>query len=638
MAKGGQKANRSVKIPVQRVGGSLDSARQRSDGPALDELLRWDEKPVKMDQIEHGPRRRVMPVVLLVLGAVFLATFAGFAVFTRTKGKFSEQGVKVELKLPAAVASGDEVSIEVSYLNSQPVALKSSELTVTYPEGFSVTDVEPGANSPLKNGWSLGTVQAGFGGRVTIRGLLVGPLESQRQFSAVLTYRPANFNSDFSAKAEATTTISSSIVSFELKGPSRAAAGKEVTLTAKVKNTADRELERVRVLYEPAEGFTLAKADPAGDDQNTNWLFDKLAAGEEKKIALTGSFDGKTSESRTVSLRLGLVDSQGTFTEQSTASLTVTLVNPELSIEVKVNGANETTAKLGETLTYTASYKNNSDFTLTNVVITGQFTGKLFDWGQAAGSPEANLKDAAQKGTVTWSKASVPALARLATGASGELTLTVPLVSTIANQGKDDKNFSLSAVWQAKTATVKELGGPVEGTSETVTAKIVTTVRLATDARYYAEEGNVIGSGPLPPTVGKTTSYRVSWILSNTTSDLADVTVQTTLPETVFWTGKVKTASAGTLDFDPTSRIVSWRLNQVPAGTGIVTAQLNAEFEVSVTPKQTDLGLLMVLTDKTTLKGTDDFLKTAVSLEQPSLTTDLLNDSQARGKGIVVSS
>ncbi len=635
MKTNGPKKNRPVKVSVKRVSSSSQPVASSDGTPELDELLAWQTKPVNMQTIDRGPRRRRWPLILLlVLGTLFAVTAVGFVMFTRGSVKFDEPGVKLSLEVPTSVASGEEVAITVSYLNNQAVDLKSAELTLSYAEGFTVVDAVPAAEGPLKNTWVLGTIRSGFGGQIVIRGLLVGTLQSQREFAAALAYKPANFNSEFTTKAQAVATIESSRLSLEVKGPSRIVPGTGATITVVLSNTSTEEQKGVKVLVDPADGFAVANAEPATADTDT-WILESLAAGEKKTLKLTGTFTGEVGAMREVKFRVGLVDSAGAFTLQNSQNLIVTLINPELTFSVALTKPTNAVPRLGDTLTYTATYRNNSDYELKKLVVTATFKGGVYHWEKVDATPSANLAEAAQ-GTIVWDAGKAPTLAAVKPGEERTLELSVPLIEALQNPTKADKEFSLETVWTVKSDSVESLGGPIEVKTDPLVTKVGTTAKLVAEARYYEEEGNAIGSGPLPPQVGKTTSYRINWILSNTTNDLSDVTVQTTLPETAFWTGKVQNASAGTLVFDSTTRKVTWTINRVPAGTGSLSAQLVAAFEVSVTPKPSDVGLLMVLTEKTAMAGMDTFTGQTVGVESPQLTTELTNDIQGRSKGIVI--
>jgi hypothetical protein len=90
------------------------------------------------------------------------------------------------------------------------------------------------------------------------------------------------------------------------------------------------------------------------------------------------------------------------------------------------------------------------------------------------------------------------------------------------------------------------------------------------------------------------------------------------------------------LTFDPASRTVTWSINKVPVGTGQIYPQLSASFEVSTTPQAADVGYPKILTDKTNLTATDSFTGASLTTSFDSLTTDLINDINAQGKGLVI--
>ena len=155
--------------------------------------------------------------------------------------------------------------------------------------------------------------------------------------------------------------------------------------------------------------------------------------------------------------------------------------------------------------------------------------------------------------------------------------------------------------------------------------------------RYYSDEMEVVGSGPIPPVVGKTTTYRLVWSLTNTTNPVKDVTVQTVLPASVVWEGRSKVSEGSVLSFDVSTRIVTWDLATIAAQTGSRLSELEAYFEVSVTPTSNDLGKLLALTGEQTISATDRFTLTAISFTRPAIASDLKGDPLGANQGIVIS-
>ena len=169
-----------------------------------------------------------------------------------------------------------------------------------------------------------------------------------------------------------------------------------------------------------------------------------------------------------------------------------------------------------------------------------------------------------------------------------------------------------------------------------LTVKIVSKATLSVDPRYYGDQGEVYGTGPLPPVSGKTTVYRMSWYIGNTTNELTNVTVSATVPSTVYWTGKNVTTTAGDVTFDAAKRVVTWTLNRMPDDVGGTNPTIAVSFELAVTPASSDVGASMVLLDATSFSATDAFTLTTIQFTRDKVTTDLPNDPQAAGKGVVV--
>ncbi len=149
-------------------------------------------------------------------------------------------------------------------------------------------------------------------------------------------------------------------------------------------------------------------------------------------------------------------------------------------------------------------------------------------------------------------------------------------------------------------------------------------------ARYYAQTGDQIGVGPLPPRRGQTTSYWIVWSIGPTDADLKDVSISATLPPNVRATGKTASEIAG--DFAVSGSDVSWNIPSLPQ-TG--DAPKTFAFEIELTPTAYDVGKSVKLIGKSFAKATE--VRSGVSLESEASAedTNLEKDSKARGMGNV---
>ncbi|MEK7655953.1 MAG: hypothetical protein AAB386_04740 [Patescibacteria group bacterium] len=157
-----------------------------------------------------------------------------------------------------------------------------------------------------------------------------------------------------------------------------------------------------------------------------------------------------------------------------------------------------------------------------------------------------------------------------------------------------------------------------------------TPFHFQTAARYYAQTGDQIGVGPLPPIHGETTSFWIVWSIGPTDAELKDVSIDATLPPNVRATGKSASEVAG--DFSVNGSDVSWSIPSLPQ-TG--DAPKTFAFEIEITPSASDIGKSLKLIGKSYAKATEVRSGASLEAESPSESTDLEKDAMAKGMGIV---
>jgi hypothetical protein len=228
---------------------------------------------------------------------------------------------------------------------------------------------------------------------------------------------------------------------------------------------------------------------------------------------------------------------------------------------------------------------------------------------------------------MTWDKNAMGILGNLSPQQDGTIDLTLPVIG------------STSA-----TPSIIGFQAILEGTMDSVgNTKINRTIRstplvfhfrsdinMTAEARYFSEEGAPYGSGPLPPTVGQTTSYRVLWDLTKSVHELMDLSLTATLPAHVSWPSKTA-VTAGDIAYDESTRTVTWKLNRLPSDVSEVIAQ----FQVDYSPSDSDANRFGDLLGDTHFVATDADLGEQILKSRPALTTDLQNDDAAKGKGVV---
>ena len=627
------------------------AAEKTKETNSLRSLLSPEGDKVDMTKfVQANKTRRIVIRVIAILLALFLVTLAGFFVFTRQSKKFGKN-VNMSIELPATASSGDVLTLLVRYKNNETISLKDVELVMQFPSSFTFQSSDPANGEP--NSWKLGNLAAGAGGVVQIKGQLIGDVGAVSSFSGTLTYTPSNFNYRFEQEDTTQVTITTSSLSLTVDAPLNVVPKKEFTATIHYTNTSEKEIKKPEIILVSPDGFSFASSKPEND--NGTWKFDSIESKKEGSITITGSIDGQVGDQKQFTVRMGFLDAQGVFQPQTEKQFLILLIKAGLALSVKADTKIAGYAEWGESVTYTLSYSNDGDVPLSNVVLTlnlndetsaGQ-AASVINWDSVSATNGGKIQDSA----LTWDSKAISALNSLRPGDNGTVTATVPLLSTAQSPKEGDSKYHILA-----EATASQKSSTTANTNETANAnsngstntnsdvttqssivetKIATSVGLTASAHYYAENMQQVGSGPLPPVVGQTTTYVIAWAVTNNSNDISNVTISATLPTGVEWANKT-TISAGTpIAFDPTTRKVTWTINRIPSGAGTTFPKLEARFSVSITPTADQVGTFVQLVDQTTLSSTDVFVNVSRESTASLINTDLQSDAQARGKGIV---
>jgi hypothetical protein len=220
-------------------------------------------------------------------------------------------------------------------------------------------------------------------------------------------------------------------------------------------------------------------------------------------------------------------------------------------------------------------------------------------------------------------------------------------LAEIRPQDKEDLSFSFGTLDLATSQSI--LKGPQirvtssidgirisnEGTENGIKEEEYKTIKVLSDINVGAytlyNSGPFTNSGPIPPKVEQPTTYTIMWSITNTSSDLDNVQVVSTLPSYVTWNSS-SSPSSEDVKYDSSSRQVTWNIGNVSAGTGFITTPKNMRFQVTLLPSASQIGTYPNLVRNTKITGRDKF--TGTNFEQSIMDantilqdyTDTMND------------
>lgn len=581
-------------------------------------------------------RHRRLPwwgIVAIIAGVLLVTAATGFWFFTARGKKISTSSMTASFQVPANVASGAPVDIILTAKNTGRVELRDVEFTAQLPEGAALVSSTPAPQIDRPTTWSVSTIAPNADTQLAFHIRFSGAVDDVQQVRGTFTYRPSNTSATFSQNVQADVHLTASLLDLKLDGPLQVTPDHEVTYTATVSlvESASPAPKEIEVSADLPDGFTVSKATPEAVETNRRWRFRSITTAKPVKVSLTGKISGDAKDLRELRMNVGIVEADGTISSQDEASLIIVLVNSAVSVSLTSGDAAAPTVNVGSPLPLTLSITNSSELELADATVNLTVVGRVADLAQLSANPTGTKS----KGTLTWTKQQVPALASLKPGDKVDVTITVPTLSSFI-PARTDRNLTITANAAVTSPSLAAAGAATNTPQATIIAKVNSVLTLTSIGRYFSEAGTAVGSGPLPPEVGKTTTYRITWTVSNAYNDVADTQVSAILPPESFWTGTQSTTSTGNLVFDPLSRTATWTIGRLAAGStgnGVVTAS----FEVAMTPTASQAGQLLALVDAATVRATDTFTTTVLKQTATAVTSDLSNDPLAQGKGIVVS-
>lgn len=571
--------------------------------------------------------RRILIVAVIFFVCLAAAAWAGFLVF-KPFGAFQGGGVAFEFQAPDEIVAGAESTIIVKYINKERVPLGKLGITITIPHGFALTGAEPAATDGRR--WLVGNVASKSSGEIKLTGRVLAVPGSELAFQTFATYVPGNFNSEFESVGSYRAQVTRSSLEITSDAPESAVQGDPLVWNLTYKNNGNGVVDGAELHAVFPTSFQFVDSRPTSSVPGV-WPLGSLPAGTASSVVVRGAFSAEASGATALVAMLGRRDGDS-FGAFATATSTVNVIGGELKTTLLVNGsANAQAVNFGDTLRMSIVYTNEGTEVLKDVEIAlsvaampKQGDTTVIDWGtleSSNGSRDGNR--------IRWTRRTVGALKSLAPGAEGSFDLSLALRDRPFTL--DDRGYRVQLMVETRVGVIGSRRVDRAVSSNPLILPVNSDAALSSGVRYYNDDEVPVGTGPLPPKVGETTTYHVFWKVTNTLHELQGLAVAATLPDGVNWTNK-SNVSAGTVEYRPGERKVVWTLNRMPD----TVPEITADFEISVIPSAAQAGKIIPLLGDATLDADDSVAQSHLTRSAPAADSSLEGDPIAEGRGTVV--
>jgi len=576
---------------------------------------------IKAQQEAMAPRnvRNNYRLKILLAGFAFfvlaMAVSSLFLVFG--KNSISAGNITIAATGPFTIGGGEELQMQVGITNNNTVPIESATLIVQYPQGTLSAGED--RKELFTERLSLETIEEGETINVPLRALVFGEENQEKIVEVSVEYRVRGSNATFFKEAEPLRfKISSSPIIVRADTLKKISSGQETVVKLTIVSNSPTTLSELLVRAEYPTGFDFTKSTPAPEYGKNMWLIEDLKPESEQVITITGVVVGKESDEHAINFTVGVPNERERQTLASifaTARTEFQIEQPFLDIDLEIEGSSdpEVVAQPGRRTNAAIEITNSLDDTLYDVKVEVQLSGNAFSIYEV--SPSSGYFDP-DKNTITWDVSNTPQLRQATPGESKRLSFSVDPSSNVSRTPQINVNVNVEARRVSESQVAEYLKGSAASIIKVVSAPTIRSV--ATHGDEVFED-----TGPVPPVVGRATTYTISMLVENGSNEIADTIVTTSLPAYVTWLDE--TAGAGTIEYNPTTRGLEW-----DAGDILANGQSYASFQVSLVPSKLQLGTIPTLISEQRVRAVDKFTQSVVRASNPAVTTLIEDEASGR--------
>lgn len=525
---------------------------------------------------------------ILIILIIFLTLGLGIAGFWYYfKNIYSKESLKLEILGSAEVELVEEIEYIIKYKNNGNIRLEEARLIFEYPE-FSI--IEEGS---LRQETELPDIYPGEERTIPFKARLFGKEGEAKKAQAWLSYRPKNLKARFESATSHTTLIKFIPLTFEFDFSSKVQAEREIRLRLNYFSNVNYPLSDLRVKIDYPSDFQFLESEPQGVDKN-EWEIGLLNKAEGGRIEIKGILSGEVFTQKIFKAQLIYwQDNKNIVLKETVKGLEI--IRPSVFISGQVNGSPQYIANPGDYLHYEIFFKNIGESPLENLFLVVGLTSEILDFdtlqpGSGQFQEEIN--------GIIWDQTMLPQLRLLSSMEEGKIEFWVKLKTDFPTEIRNPKVLARIDLNQAKE-------------------EIITKV----NSRLVISQKGFFNQGPIPPQVGSTTTYTISWKAKSLYNGLKDTKIRAFLLNQVRLTGEFLPKEAKFF-FDPASREIVWDIGDLPADESGPEIQ----FQIAFTPSSFQRGKSPDLISSAQLSGEDSWTEATITAGAPAVDTTLPDD------------
>ncbi len=577
-----------------------------------------DEMWQKIKDSMFDTRLKAIVIGGIVIFIVLFVSLVAASFMYFQGGFFDSNRVTLSVKAPNNIRSNTLTEIEFMYDNHNRAKLNNAQIMVQFGDYFVPAENQDNFEriSDSQGIIAIGTIKGNGKNTIILEGHFVGPVGSVDDVSGILRYIPDRTSTQYETQARGTTTITSSPISIDIEAPFKVVSGNLIDIAVIVKNTSNDIMSNLKLMLGIPKNFSMYNSTPNPINDKT-WLIDKIEPQGEQIIHIRGSLNAEIGTAQLFNVEVGTQESGNKYVMYAKGKYAPQIIGSPIIIKQEIEGVNDNVVYAGERLKYVIKFINNSDVSLSEVIVSVKFDTEVLDFSQLDLENKGDYN--AQKKSIIWKASDITQLQLLKPNESGEISFTIPVLEKLPINSKNDYNFSVTTLVSIDSEDIPSgLRENKTVLSNALTKMVGAKVLFGSDIIYK--------SGMLPPKVGEKTRYVVTLTIDSINNDIDDSVVTIPLPT------HVKFVDGKDIKFNERTNELMWTIGKIMHGTGITSDNVQTSFEVEIVPSVDQVGKSPLILQQQTLSATDLF--TGIHIEEvgKSITTSDISNKQSENQ------
>lgn len=568
-------------------------------------------------------KRSPLILIAVIVALVLLVVAGGYYVWREIflGGNFvSSRNIDISVEGPSIVKGGERNKWYVQITNNNKASLELANLVVDYPEGTMTISGAP-ISRERKN---IGEVFPGETKKVELDVFVLGEEDAQKEMLLSFEYRLEGSNAIFAKDFKNIIKFSRSPVGVFINLPKEKESGQPIDMEVEFVSNSDAALKDVYVEVEYPPGFRFEDSNFKPAKGNNLWFIGVLQPQEKRVIEISGFIEGQDLMELSFRALAGSSKDGNDLIPLGSTAESILLKRPFLNLDFLVSGQDIETVFSDSTTRITVPWKSN----LTTEVRNANIEVKIYGEGIDISSIRVeNGFYRGYDGTLVWNASSVKNLALITPGDEGRVVFSFDFDDMLPVNDSNDKNFTVRMEGKISASRSGE-----DGQTSVLEGEVSKELKVNSDIQVVPTvdygSGPFVNSGPLPPEIGKETTYTITWSVSNFYNDVEDAIVRASLPSYVRWLN-ISEPSDEELVFRSDTGEIVWYLDDLDAGVGILRPAREVSFQVAFLPAPNQKFLSPELMTESVIEGKDLFTGVDLSDSKQAVSTRSAAEAKA---------